>query len=769
MNNIFTDEGRVFVFTRNKDGSLPTPEPITDYKPYFYVPDDKGIYLSLFDEKLRKIVCNDPNRELKGKRKAFREAGVKTFEADINFATRCLIDFYIDKEPDLLEPFRYHFVDIETLYAAGGIDKAVREATSPIMSIGCYDSMVGYRIFCWRPGNRVDAEIVKCFETEIEMVDAYLAFLKENFPDVIVGWNAGRFDFPYMFTRFGAERWEKVSPLYDLTPRPSGIFSKYEYVAKEDEKQKRDWSSKTAHSIIWKLAGTSFLDYMDLYKMLVSQVGGGLDSYALDNVAKKELGIAKIEFDLKKMAEVPLEELVAYNLRDVEIMVRLEEKRGILRFFNQAKKIARSEFDAVLNTSRMVDNLMLHYAKKRKCVLPSKDRDIIHEKFEGAYVKQPTPGMYDWVAVFDFASLYPNIMLTFNMSPETITKDPTNAISVNNLLFSSEPRGLYPTVCRDFMDARDRVKKEIKKYPVGSSKRIMLEAEYSALKVMTNSIYGYSAFPGARLYSAEVGSSITYVGREMVQYIEKHAGIEILYADTDSVFVKLPVKNSVEAMEQVKLISKKIKEVVNDFVHSFGLKSHTFDMDFDKLYQRLFLGAKKRYVGWLIWKGEVCDTIDIRGYETRRSDTPLLAKDFLNKFYGELVRGKTRDELYAMIEEFKKRILAATPEEIGFPVTVKPPSAYSVIPIHLRAVQNSISIGILDESAYGDKVKYLFVKRTEREQPDYKVLAFTDEKSFIASRFDIDRNRVIERLVDMKVTPIMELLFKPDIQQSTVW
>lgn len=764
MNNIFANGRDVYVFTREKDGSLPTPKPITDYKPYFYIPDEKGTYVSIFGDRLRKLVFEGPDKELKGKRKALREAGIPTFEADIDWANRCLVDFFSDEEPDLSEPFRYHFVDIETLFTAGGIDKAVREATSPIMSICCYDSMVGYRVFCWREGQVIDGEIVKCFNTEKEMVDAYLAFLKENFPDAIVGWNAGRFDFPYMFTRFGEERWRNVSPI--------GMFRKWEFQEEPAEYSKVDkkkWSGKNTRRTTWKLAGTTFMDYMDLYKMLASISGAGLDSYALDNVAKKELDIAKIEFDLKKMAEVPLEELVAYNLRDVEIMVKLEEKKGILRFYNQARKVARSELDSVLNTSRMVDNLMLHYARKNKYVLPSKNREIVHEKFEGAYVKEPVPGLYDWVAVYDFASLYPNIMLTFNMSPETITKDPTNAIRVNDLLFSNETKGLYPTVCKDFMDARDRVKKEIKKHVVGSSKRIMLEAEYAALKVMTNSIYGYSAFPGARLYSSEVGSSITYIGREMVQYIEKHADIEILYADTDSVFVKLPVTNSVEAMVEIKRISKKIKEVVDEFVTSFGLKTHTFEMAFEKLYQRLFLGAKKRYVGWLVYKGEICDSTEIRGYETRRSDTPLLAKDFLNKFYRELVRGKSRDELYGMAEEFKKHILTASPEEIGFPVTVKPPSAYSVIPIHLRAVQNSISIGLLDESAYGDKVKYIFVKRTEREQQDFKVLAFTDEKMFLASGFEIDRNRVIERLVDMKVTPIMELLFKPDIQQAQIW
>jgi DNA polymerase I len=762
MNNIFTEDNKVWIFTREKDGSLPTPEPITDYKPYFYIKDEKGVYVSIFGDRLRKLTFKDPDKDLKGKRKALRESGIPTFEADITWANRCLIDFFSAEEPDLSEPFRYHFVDIETRFAEGGIDKAVREAVSPILSIGCYDSMVGYRVFCWREGHNVDGDIVKCFETEKEMVNAYLSFLKENFPDAIVGWNAARFDFPYMFTRFGDERWANTSPISRFTK------CVVPETPEEAATNKKKWSNKGTH-IAWKLAGTTFMDYMDLYKMLASISGAGLDSYSLDNVAKKELDIAKISFDLKKMEEVPLEELIAYNLRDVEIMVKLEEKKGILRFFNQARKVARSELDTVLNSSRMVDNLMLHYARINKYVLPSKNREITHDKFEGAYVKEPVPGLYDWVAVYDFASLYPNIMLTFNMSPETITDDPTNAIRVNNLLFSSETKGLYPTVCKDFMEARDRVKKEIKKHAVGSSKRTMLEAEYAALKVMTNSIYGYSAFPGARLYSSEVGSSITYIGREMIQYIEKHAGIEILYADTDSVFVKLPVKNSVEAMDEVKRISKRIKEVVDEFVASFGLKTHTFEMAFEKLYQRIFLGAKKRYVGWLVYKGETCDSTEIRGYETRRSDTPLLAKDFLNKFYRELVRGKSRDELYGMADEFKKQILTASPEEIGFPVTVKPPSAYSVIPIHLRAVQNSISIGLLDESAYGDKVKYIFVKRTEREQEDFKVLAFTDENMFLASKFEIDRNRVIERLVDMKITPIMELLFKPDIQQAQIW
>lgn len=761
MNNIFTEGRFVHLFSRDDDGKL-KEEIDKNLSPYFYIPDENGKYVSIFGDKCSKVVANAPVDVRK-----MRVNYPKTFEADIHYPHRIMIDIMADNEPAFTEPLRYQFIDIELETDGRPFVNMQALVDNPIMgiaSVAIYDSVVGYRVFCQRKGQPYNTELVKCFDDEQDMGDAYADFLKDNFPDVMVGWNASRFDFPYLLRRWGryTSRWEYASPVTLVNPK---FFHKVRFYG-YDELETKPRDSKEGDILgkkRWTFGGLSFLDYMDMYKKIVSLAGKGLDSYALDNVGEKELGMRKIPFNTKNTLVAPIEKLIAYNLRDVEIMVKLEEKLGLIRFYNQVRKIANVEFESVMSNSRMIDSLMLHYAKKMGVVLPTKIDNVILENFEGGYNKEPSIGMHEWVAVFDFASLYPNIMRTFNISPETITKDSKNAVYIDGVYFNQTTEGLFPMVCRDFMAARDRVKKEMKKHKIGSTDYMRLEAEYAALKTMTNTIYGYAAYKKSRLFSIDVCSSITYIGRTMIKEIEKRLGITVIYADTDSVFIKLTSKNKEDAMKESESITKKVKKIVDEFVAGFGVEKHLFDMQFDKLYQRLFIGSKKRYVGWLVWKGTDCDNIEYRGYETRRSDAPLLAKKFLNSFFERLMKGATKSELDAMIVKFKEDIRNSPLSEIGIPVTTKHPSSYKkLIPMHARSLQNSIDSGILDENVYGDKVKYIFVTG-DGQRTDVDVMSFIDDKDFPPEGYRIDYERVIKRLVDMKIDPIYDVLFAPKL------
>ena len=471
--------------------------------------------------------------------------------------------------------------------------------------------------------------------------------------------------------------------------------------------------------------------------------------------------MGKIDFDHTTHT---LGDLIKYNKRDVEIMVRVEEKKHLIAFYNNVRKLARSQFCDVLQTSSLVDNLMLWYAQKKfKVVLPTR-KHVSHAGYKGAYVKEPELGMHEWVAVFDFSSLYPNIMKTFNMSPETVrTEESSTTVKVGEVYFDQSKTGIFPTVCTDFMLARNDIKKKMKTFEVGSESYNNLQAEYDALKSITNSVYGYACFENSRLYSFEVGSSITAIGRALIHFIEQNSGIQILYADTDSVFIKLTAKDLEESLKVCEELSTTIQAAVDEFVKQFGLTAHSFSMQLEKIYRRLYLGGKKRYMGKIWYKGKKCDELDVKGFETRRSDIPVIAKGFLKVLFGMVCDGVGQVEIEQFVAEFRKKLRAASIPDLGFPVSIKSLSSYKSEPMHVRAMKYSLANGLIEENSVGGKIKYIFVTGVpERCSPTtatgkkVDVVAFAED---LPEGFTIDYKRIEERVVDMKVQPILDRLF----------
>ena len=282
-----------------------------------------------------------------------------------------------------------------------------------------------------------------------------------------------------------------------------------------------------------------------------------------------------------------------------------------------------------------------------------------------------------------------------------------------------------------------------------------------AQKVIANSFYGCLGFRHFRLYNKNVAESVTYIARMIIKEVARwfeEKGFKIIYGDTDSIFVSMEDR-TIENMT-------KLKDEVNihfkTYFKQFGVqdKNNIFELEFEKVYKTIFFklktdgkGAKKKYAGQLIWKdGKEIDKFDLVGFESRRSDSPQVGRDFIKKILEMICYEKPKTEIDDYVEQFRKDIkFKFTPEQIALPMGItKPLASYKNNPIHVRA-SNLANSKHNAQIQGGDKIKYLYV------YGDDGVIAFKVDK-YLWDGYEINYERMIARLVDMKVGPLYESL-----------
>lgn len=740
MNNIFTDSYIVYLFTRDEDKKLSVVK-ISNFRPYFYVLDEKGCYVSIFGDRCRKIVVESPYDVA-----ILREKYSQTFEADVHYPNRFLIDYYDDIIDEV--PLRKQWIDLEMCTDSLMLPD-VNNPSDPIISICVYDSFLDkYVVFAWHKkykdvtyNSSYNFDVVLCPSEDV-MLDLFLRFEKENFPDIMMGWNATLFDFPYLFNRYGAERFRKISPIYKSGIWKNGAYNNY------------------------YIAGCSLMDYLNMYKH-VTLSSGSRESYSLDYIGKYELGLPKKELPgviNRKLWDDYLDKIIQYNKRDVEIMVKIDEKLSIVNYFNTIRRIARCRFDDVFLNSVVVDCYLLGLVRNRY-VLPTKKK---HDKsdYEGAFTKNPEVGVHNWVAVFDAASLYPSILITFNISPETVDKN--GDIDIDGIKFRSNPVGLYPEACIKMINFRKILKEKMKKYEINSDEYNRLKLYEQSVKFLTNSIYGYSAYSGSRLYSIDVARAVTYVGREYTKWVGatvQGLGYRFIYGDTDSVYVNLKNTNLNDCINEGKYIQKFVNDRSNEFVRRFGAKESYLNLKFEGIYEKIFFITKKKYVGFKVWNDEqVCNIFETKGVEARRSDVPEIGRQFLKDLYMMILSGATKEKVDEFVMDFVEKIKKLDPSELGFPCGVKNIDTYKNVPIHVRALLYSMKYKF-DVFRAGEKIKYIFVRSVPEGYEKTDVIAFKDK---IPENFEIDYDRIIDRLVWMKVNPLYQALGWKHIDKKNV-
>jgi len=491
--------------------------------------------------------------------------------------------FIADNQPGMidwkLDDISIAIIDIEVGSENGFPDPYL--ASEPITAIAIRYLNGHMRVYgCGDFNNNNDnVTYIKCVD-EYTLCKTFLNDWQENCPDVLTGWNIKFFDIPYIYNRFnkilGEDQTKKLSPWEVIYNREKVIKGKKQ--------------------IAYDILGVACLDYIELYKWYAPG-GKSQESYRLDNIANVELGTSKLdysEFDnLHQLYRLNFQKFIEYNIKDVELIVDLENKLKLIELALTLAYDTKTNYEDVFAQTRMWDSLIYSYLYQKKIVVPPKIIKQKTEAFEGAYVKEPQVGKHDWVASFDLNSLYPHLMMQYNLSPETLIEPEnytsemrevlSNGMNVEKLLekkvdtsklngvtmtpngqfFRTDIQGFVPKMLEEMYEDRKKFKKLMIKcqqdYQTENDKTKKKELEnliarYNNLqlakKVSLNSAYGAMGSQYFRFYDLRVALAVTLAGQLSIRWIEnkinqfmnkllKTTADYVIASDTDSIYLRL--------------------------------------------------------------------------------------------------------------------------------------------------------------------------------------------------------------------------------------
>jgi DNA polymerase elongation subunit (family B) len=574
-----------------------------EYTPYAYKKDPNGKYISLYGDKLSKVtnfIKNDPD----------------LFESDIAETTRILVDMYGDSDMPSKGIVTMTF-DIEVEMITGIPDPT--QGNNEVTSIAYHDSATNhYTILVLDKKRKLENKttdnktVIPCYD-EKTLLLKFIDAIQEIQPHVMTGWNCDAFDIPYLHNRIkrvlGKKHANNLSVIGEM------FYSPY----------------RNRYTI----GGTSVLDYMTVYKKFSYKE---LPSYALNAVCMTELGRGKIEYEgnLDDLMENDIDTFIEYNITDVELVIELDKKLQYIDLVRGIAHVGHVPYEDFVYSSKYLEGAMLTYLKHiGGVVAPNKPadrqekmqelKDSGEKGFIGAFVKDPVPGRYDWMYDLDLTSLYPSIIMTLNISPETkiakiedwnaedfnrerkdeyivggekVSKEKLKAfldkykytVASNGVMYSSDKTGLIPAILSDWFDKRVEYKNEMKKWGKAgdTDKYEFYKKRQLVQKILLNSMYGILGLPAFRFYDIDNAEAVTLSGQTVIKKTEAAINMKynkelktdnldyVQYVDTDSVFVScLPlVKNRFPDIDtnDIEIMTPKIYEIateVQDYVNQF--------------------------------------------------------------------------------------------------------------------------------------------------------------------------------------------------------
>ncbi len=577
--NIYYDprERCINLFTWDKDGKR--IKVTTSYDPYVMV-EGKGDYESIFGTKLVKKSF----RTQYDRYKYIKDTGIKRVFENQPATQQYLIDTFwqVNEKPEFSQnPIKVLFLDIET-YSPDEFPQPA-DPTHTVNVITVFDSLNRhYYTFGLKDFDNKDDDVtyIKC-TTERELFQKFVEYVEMDYPDIMSGWNSEFFDLPYILnrcTRILGEEWtNRLSPSGKVYSRSiRGQFG---------QEQMR-----------WYVEGVSLIDYLDVYKRFSV---GVKESYKLDAIGEIELGEKKIDFgnmNLATLADNDWQKFVEYNIQDVRLLTKLEDKLKYTELIKMLAYVGLTTFEAAMGSLSVINGATAVISRKRGQYVPSFIRNEDTGKNPGAYVGEPLKGFQENIISFDANSLYPNVMISLNMSPETkvgkiedknkneivirhvngqvfnishekffeFCKKEEIAISKANVLFTQKRKGVMPEILDYYYGKRVEIKKELQKYrqeySKNKSKKLkfiidQLDAKQLCIKVFINSIYGYFGNKNAPFGDDDIASSITLTGQSVIKtsnellkkYIKQKTGIDdektlnsiVVYNDTDSSYISV--------------------------------------------------------------------------------------------------------------------------------------------------------------------------------------------------------------------------------------
>ncbi len=546
------------------------------------------------------------------------------------------------------------------------------------------------------------------FDGEREMLAHFINWWAQNTPDIVTGWNCNLYDIPYICRRVSrilGEKWMKsLSPWNKVDEEEVYIQGR--------------------RNIYYDICGVSILDYLDLYKKFTYT---NQESYRLDYIANVELGEKKLdhsEYDnFKEFYTRDWQKFIDYNIKDVELVDRLEDKMKLLELAVTMAYDAKVNFDDVYSQVRMWDTMIYNYLKKKNFVVPPKKREKKDEKYAGAFVKEPIPGLYNWVVSFDLNSLYPHLIMQYNISPETLweTRHPSASVEgilnedvefnskfatcANGAQYRKDIRGFLPEMMETIYNERTIYKKKMlqAKRDNETNPSAKLQRDISkfnniqmARKIQLNSAYGAIGNQYFRYYNLANAEAITLSGQvsirwienKMNQYLNKILKTEeedyVIAADTDSIYLNLgPLVDSVykEREKTDKSVVSFLNKVCEVELEKYITSSYEELASYVSAYdQKMFMKretiankgiwtAKKRYIlnAWDIEGVRFSEPkLKIMGIEAVKSSTPAPCRTAIKEALKVIMNGDEKDA-QKYIADFREKFEAMPPEDVAFP------------------------------------------------------------------------------------------------------
>ena len=664
------------------------------YSPTLFLPSKKtSEWKTLFNENLEPMKFGD----IRDARDFVRKYdGVENFKIYGNdrFEYAFIADEFVGQIDWDLQDIHVAIIDIEVGSENGFPDPY--KATEPITAIAI--KKLGGDVTVYGCGDyevKGSETYIKC-DSESDLCKKFLKDWQENCPDVITGWNIDFFDVPYLVNRIrsvlGEDEVKKLSPWNYLWERKVTINGR----------------ELTQYNI----GGVSALDYIELYKWYAPG-GKSQESYKLDNIANVELGESKLSYDeydnLHQLYKLNYQKFIEYNIKDVELIVKLEDKLKLLELALTLAYDTKTNFEDVFAQTRMWDALIYNHLFAKKIVVPPKVVQRKNSAFEGAYVKEPQVGMHRYVASFDLDSLYPHLMMQYNISPETLI-EPDNytpemkqilsqsvtvdrllsseidtsklkdaALTPNGQFFRTDLQGFLPKMMEEMYEDRKKFKNmmlkakqdyvnekdETKKNEIGK-----LVARYNNLqlakKVSLNSAYGALGSQYFRFYDLRQALAVTMAGQLSIRWIESKINAYmnkllktenedyVIASDTDSIYLRLGnlvdkvYKEKPDTLRIIEFMDKVCEEKIQPYINQ-GYQELALYVHAYAQKMRMKREALSDKGIWTAKKRYILNVYNNEGVQYNEPDMKVMGLEMVKSSTPSVIREKMKETIKLIV------------------------------------------------------------------------------------------------------------------------
>ena len=712
-----------FILYRGYDGSGKKVFKKEKFKPKLFVPSKKDTGWRGLDDTQIGEVEFESMREASDWLKQYEEVHGFNVYGSTNFIHQYITNKFPRDINFDRDKINVTTIDIETAYENGFPDPEVADQT--VLAITIKNNIDGIYYVWGLQDYDVDSALikpvnyVKC-SSEADLLVKFIDHwaTEAQVPDVITGWNVRFFDIPYLINRvnrvLGVDMVKRFSPW--------GLI--------DHRKVRRLNKEETTYDI----RGIQVLDYLELFQKF-GYTYGTQESYKLDHIAYVVLGEKKLSYEesgsLKNLYKDDFQKYIDYNMKDVQLVDRLEDKMGLITLAMTVAYKGGVNYQDTMGTVSIWESIIYRKLNTQKIAPSAFNYHKEKSNFAGGYVKDVKTGMHDWVVSFDLNSLYPNIIVQWNMSPETLGQLPPDnlpggvdyflgffdtdtdpihpaqrnrniAVATNGSTYSKHKDGVLPEIIIDYYDDRRSIKNQMlaAEQAYQKEKTYQLEKEINrlhnqqmAIKILMNSLYGALGNQHFKYFDLRMAEGVTLTGQMVIQWAEKAINKEmnqimkssgtdyVIAIDTDSLYINFgPMVKQLAPKDPVKFLDKICKEhfepvlkkAYNDLFQKMNCHQPRMEMSREVIADRGIWTAKKRYIlNVHNSEGVQYDEpkLKIMGIEAIKSSTPEVVRGKFKEAF-RIIISETEKDTQNFIQTFKKDFKSLPPEAVAFPRSV---------------------------------------------------------------------------------------------------